>query len=355
MFNKLKNRKRDIYFIIRCVLALFFLTRFVGGVSQITSGSMEPSIHTGDIIVHDVARYGGKTPSHISFPLFYLPIYLKSPQFPSYRIWGYSEVARGDCVVFLPTKPETKKEEKLPPEMRICFIKRAIGLAKDTIAITNGRIFVNGKKDPYCKVRQYVFKVRSKKRLPDSFLKKHTQKVEFEEKEGFFRYTLTLTYDQIQEYNKIKEEYIIQEEKKEGTGKQDVWPLQQKEEGPMMNDMKEVKVPYQGYTIDLNENTHPLYILTLKNVFNGIFTVEKKQIKDNGKAGKERFEYRFYLNSKEIRKYTFKQDYLFMVGDNYNASFDSRFWGFLPKSHVKSRAFFVIFNKLKKRFFKSIP
>ena len=34
----------------------------------------------------------------------------------------------------------------------------------------------------------------------------------------------------------------------------------------------------------------------------------------------------------------------FMIGDNRDNSEDSRYWGFLPKSHVKGQALFIYFS-----------
>jgi signal peptidase I len=47
------------------------------------------------------------------------------------------------------------------------------------------------------------------------------------------------------------------------------------------------------------------------------------------------------------RKYgpeTVPSDHYFMMGDNRDNSQDSRYWGFLPRSHVKGKALFVYFS-----------
>ena len=50
------------------------------------------------------------------------------------------------------------------------------------------------------------------------------------------------------------------------------------------------------------------------------------------------------IDNQIVSKYTFKQDYYFMMGDNRHNSEDSRFWGFVPYDHILGEASFIWFS-----------
>lgn len=62
-----------------------------------------------------------------------------------------------------------------------------------------------------------------------------------------------------------------------------------------------------------------------------------------------------WINNTIRSDYTFKQNYYFMLGDNFFGSSDSRVWGFVPESHIVGKAFIVAFSiNPYRRWYKSI-
>ena len=62
-----------------------------------------------------------------------------------------------------------------------------------------------------------------------------------------------------------------------------------------------------------------------------------KKIRIGGMVKKNTLE----INNQEIKTYTFKQDYFWMMGDNRHNSEDSRSWGFVPEDHIIGKPVFI--------------
>ncbi|WP_423816537.1 S26 family signal peptidase [Salinibacter ruber] len=50
------------------------------------------------------------------------------------------------------------------------------------------------------------------------------------------------------------------------------------------------------------------------------------------------------MDGQRNRRYTFEQDYFFVMGDNLDNSLDSRFWGYVPEDHLNGEAVFTLFS-----------
>ncbi|WP_328698598.1 signal peptidase I [Craterilacuibacter sinensis] len=101
------------------ILVVFLLRSFIAEPFQIPSSSMRPGLIVGDFILVNKFTYGIRVPV------------LNKVMVPVH------EVARGDVAVF-----------NFPPNPRVDYIKRVIGLPGDTVEYRNKSLTINGKAVP---------------------------------------------------------------------------------------------------------------------------------------------------------------------------------------------------------------
>ncbi|RXZ44284.1 signal peptidase I [Crenobacter cavernae] len=101
------------------ILVVFLLRSFLVEPFQIPSSSMRPGLVVGDFILVNKFTYGIRVPvlNNVAVPVH--------------------QVERGDVAVF-----------NYPPEPRVNYIKRVIGLAGDTVSYRDKKLTVNGKPVP---------------------------------------------------------------------------------------------------------------------------------------------------------------------------------------------------------------
>jgi signal peptidase I len=136
-------------------------------------------------------------------------------------------------------------------------------------------------------------------------------------------------------YEKVKNNpNVIEVEKlteEEGVWNQSVYP-----QDPRFNWNTKyfgpIKIPQVGTTINISVENIPLY----KRI---IEVYEGSEIGINNKISLSGTQ--VMLNNEQITKYTFLQDYYWMMGDNRDNSQDARMWGLVPFNHVVGKPVFI--------------
>ena len=101
------------------IVAVFLLRSFLFEPFKIPSGSMVPTLLVGDLILVNKFHYGVR-----------LPVINK-------KIVPLNDPQRGDVMVF-----------RYPPDPRVDYIKRVVGIPGDEVAYGNQKLTINGKEVP---------------------------------------------------------------------------------------------------------------------------------------------------------------------------------------------------------------
>lgn len=175
---------------------------------------------------------------------------------------------------------------KYPQDEKLDYIKRCIAVAGQTLEIRNGEVFIDGK--------------------PEGRKSDMGRKYDAEDGRYVRRTRITTPYNKT---------YIIRHYDDGYARPEDFGPIE---------------VPKKGKTITISAKTLKLYQTAITK-FEGHNQAEIR----NG---------RLFIQGHEVKQYTFKQDYYFMMGDNRDNSADSRIWGFLPAENVVGEALIIYFS-----------
>lgn len=302
----------------------------------IPTSSLEKSLLVGDFLLVSKLHYGARTPStavsvpmvHDSIPLIKKKSYLSSFQYPSFRLPGLQKVKHNDIVCFnWPADTvyqffdRSGRHIDKPLDKRSNYVKRCIGLPGDTLRIFDGDVFINAKKLKLHDRQklQYMYSVVANKSFDVTFLRDviglKDKEIMGSMDENFYNLYLNLTDERAAllkaNKNVVKvEKYLSKEPDSKIFPHNQPWSI---------DNLGPIWIPKAGETVTINSGNINLYKRIIEIYENNKLEIVGNQIK---------------INDEVADKYTFKQDYYWMMGDNRHQSEDSRMWGFVPYDHV---------------------
>lgn len=193
-------------------------------------------------------------------------------------------------------------------------VSRIIGLPGENIKIEKGNIFINDsqydEKLEVLKAYKWLGDNMQLRNVIDNY-----KDIEYSKQNSF--YILNIPNSKIKEFEVYRDK-LSTDIVPVNIYDKNTFPFTPKRRWSAYN-MGEILIPKKGMTIDLNVSNFDIYKTVIQ-----IFENENVEIKGNY----------IFRNNIPISKYTFKLDYYWVQGDNQFHSFDSRYWGFLPESHI---------------------
>jgi signal peptidase I len=341
-----------------CIKILFVETY------KIPTPSMEETLLAGDYIFVSKLAFGPRLPeTPLAIPFYHnkLPSGKKSYSeritMPYKRLRGFSEVKRGDIIVFNFPEGDTMvvqypgqnyyslvrqygREYILsefeiithPVDKRENYIKRCVGLPGDTVRIAGGEVEVNSSRFPVPPTQKFKYYVTTRGApLPDELLdslKILKSSVTYNPANSL--HVLFLTGENI---DILRSHPMVRSIKRYA---EPMLSFQNQEIFPHSNlyrwtgdNFGPLVVPAKGDTLQLSMLNLPLYRRIIDVYENNELKIKEGDI---------------YINDQPADEYIFQMDYYFVMGDNHHNSADSRYWGFVPEDHLLGKAVTVWFS-----------
>lgn len=316
----------------------------------IPTPSLEKTLLVGDFLFVSKINYGARAPEttlaapmvHDTIPKLGIKSYTNWPKLPYLRFPGFEKIKHNDIVVFnwpVDTVPyfgyKGNKSFYKPVDKKSNYVKRAVGLPGDSLSIDDGDIMINGKvlELPERAKPQTSYLVKTKgdafnpRYLYEQF--DYTEKVYPQGKNLYLFVSLTeKTAKKLENNPNVSSiEKIIAPKGQDGGTfpKSDDLHWNGDNYGP-------IYIPKKGDHVAINKNSIPFYKRIIE-VYEGIEMGEEQKITYKGDQ--------VLMNGKPLDNYTFKQDYYWMIGDNRHNSEDSRYWGYVPETHIVGKPVFI--------------
>lgn len=305
--------------LVFAVVVVLLVRTLLFDLFRIPTPSMEKNLLVGDYLFVSKLHYGTRLPMTLGVP--FLGLHVPGVTFPYKRLPGFGGVERGDAIVF------NYPPQDGPVDQKEHYIKRVIGLPGDSLAVRDKVVYAGRTALPLGAGMQQawlVYKRDARYRLSTASLREL----------GIGRMRRTRDPS-------IVEMYAT----KAAIATVEGWPWVEKIEPALSrpsarlyptgrdysrDNYGPVYIPKRGDTITLTDRNWPVVGPVINRY--------------EGRTARQMTDSTFAIDGDVTTRYTFGQNYYFVMGDNRDNSEDSRFWGFVPFDHVVGKAVLTYFS-----------
>jgi len=309
-------------FIWAAVAAIIIRTFFFEAY-RIPTPSMEQTLLTGDFLIVSKMNYGPRTPMTIGIP--FTSVHVPGVTVPWFRIPGFQDIKRNDIVVF------NYPVDALAISRKTNYIKRAVGMPGDELAIIDKILYINGEPAEYRDTYEQMYTVQMRERLRLSEARVRLAGGMILGSETPTSYVINMSEavrDEIQGWPEVETVFPRMRPPSDNEYLRSNFTFRLGMSGNQ-DHIAPFIIPYRGMQLELRDETWPIY----------------RDVVERYEANKvERADGRFIINGEPTDIYIVQQDYYFMMGDNRDNSEDSRHWGFVPDDHVVGKPAILYFS-----------
>ncbi len=319
------NEIRSLFILIIIVLTLK-VTIFE--LYIVPTGSMENTIMTGDFLAGNRFVYGMRTPEWIGIPYTDIGFDIPSIKFPSFK-----EPKKGDVIIF-----------KFPRDVKQKYVKRAVAGPGDMLEVKDKVIYLNGEPSALPPNGKFVMAP-----LSDTFTQQDIFLGNQGNKDHFKALRMPKKGDQI-EISSQNAKLLLHLMLLDGhdltlksgnkiyrftmTSPDELY--RRKSGNPIARKFRSL----------FGRNNWQRYLSRLVNEIDATYYPEGNMLvpwSENIPKGTLLMDGKPLGN---LTHYTVKDDYFWAMGDNRDNSLDSRYWGFVPRSHILGEALFAYFSPI---------
>jgi len=306
-----------VAFIVVVIVRSLFFDLF-----RIPTPSMEENLLVGDYLFVSKLHYGTRLPMSVGVP--FTSIHVPGVSFPYTRLSGFSDVQRGDPIVF--NFPPASG----PVDRKVHYIKRVIGMPGENLSVRDKVVHVGGRSLPLGEgMQQYwrVTKSDERYQIPRTRMEQiGISEVQPTDNRMTVRVLATPgAVTDLQSFSWVEsvEPFVVTNSNYSDL----MYPSGR---GYTPDNYGPVHIPEKGETVTLTDANWSVYRPAI--------------VRYEGREAQQMTDSTFAIDGERTSTYTFEQDYYFVMGDNRDNSEDSRFWGFVPMNHIVGKATLTYFS-----------